>query len=290
MGLQETIEDLKNQITEVEKEEQAQEPAKEEEAPKQEQAKEEPEKQQEEEKKEEPAQEQKEEPKKEEVDNSGFARLRREAKAAQEKAEKEAARVAELQAKLQEKEAQPEAKEEVELPPALQEMLQEHMYSKAEREYLAFEEQAKRGNPDYESVATAYVIEKARQIKAMEPDLSVLELQDRVKADILRSASSLMQKGFENPALELYHRIKEAGYRMPEQPKEQKQEVQKEEKPKVPDMKKVAENRARSSGMAGASGMSEPQLTPQAAANMTAREWSKLSPDQKDSVMKQLRA
>ena len=285
MGLQETIDDLKNQLTEVEKEEQSQESDKVDDATKEEPEKDEPEKQ-EEEKKEEKEPEPKEEPKKEEVDNSGFARLRREAKAAQEKAEKEAARVAELQAKLQEKEAQPEAKEEVELPPALQEMLQDHMYSKAEREYIAFEEQAKRDNPDYESVSTAYVIEKARQIKAMEPDLSVSELQDRVKNDILHSASSLMRKGFENPALELYHRIKEAGYRMPKQKREPEA---KEEKTKSPDMKKVAENRARSSGMAAASGISEPQLTPQAAANMSARDWSKLSPSQKEAVMKQLR-
>lgn len=222
----------------------------------------------------------------EKPEEKGAARLRREAKAAEERARKAEERAQELEEKLRAK-VEPEAKEDVELPPVIQDIVDDHTKQKAWNELSNFEAEVRTANPDYDAVAGAYTASLAQSLKMLNPESTPHQLVEMTKNKILEQASRLYNKGFSNPAMEMYQRAKEMGFKAPEPKAEAKEE---QEQPKKPDMAKLAANRARSAGTSAAPGKSEAQLTPMAVAEMTTAEYMKLTPAEKNSVMAQLRA
>lgn len=281
MGLQNTIEELKVQLEEEKKKEQEiQEdiPAAEEEVVEQEQV-------QEEEPVLEKVEEKKEEVKVEEekLDNSAYARMRREKAAAEKRAQELEARLQALEsAKVQDSPAQ--MQEEVrafEPDPVLTEIVQTHRQIQAEKEFKALEDRFRQDNPNYDAVASEYALALAQSIKLQNPRLTSAEIAERTKNTILLKAADYLNRGFD-PIQELYHDARDLGFTG------RREEQAKPEKELKPDLKKVAANKSRSSGMAAASGTSEGTLTPSAAINMTVAEWAKVPHSEKVKVFGQL--
>lgn len=221
--------------------------------------------------------EEKPEEKKPEIDDAGFARLRREATAEKRRAEAAEKELAELR----------KAKEVVELPveaplhPEMQTVLEDHRINRAEREFSMFESKVKQQHPEYGAIATEYANAMAQAFRIQNPRKTDVEINDMTKRAILIKAGEFARAGYENPVEEMYHEAKELGFTGKSF---QKQESSKEEKLE-PDMKKVAENRKRSSGMAASHGRQEGLMTLNAAADLTAAEWSKLPKADKQRLL-----
>lgn len=255
-------------IVEQEEEPAVEEPAKEEaEAPK------------EEEKPEAPAKEEK--PVAEEApDKAAFQKLRRENAAARK-------RMAELETQLAQKEQAPAeeviAAEAAPISPELEEIVQKHRFNRAEEEFKSMERRYAATNPEYEAVSAEYAMALAQSIRLDNPHLSPAEIAERTKEKILKKAANFLKDGFD-PIEELYHTAKELGFTGKSFQRAAETEVQAKEEPK-PDMKKLAQNRARSTGMGATTGRSEGMLTKEAAANMPIGEWSRLPKETKQRLL-----
>lgn len=225
----------------------------------------------------------KEEPKQEKEEHP--AKLRIDKEAAIRRAEKAEAELAALRAG-----AEKPVDKEVEVTaiddPDIAEIKQERMFAKAAEEFTSLEAKFKAKADDYENVSREYVSALAHAVKLENPRLTDAAIIKETQRRILMKAGNYMREGYENPAEALYHEAKELGYTG----KSFVREEAAQEKEVKPDLRKVATNRAKSAGMAATSGRSEGQLTPMAANDMTAGEWSKLSKEQKDAVFAQLRA
>jgi chromosome segregation ATPase len=274
MSLQEAMEDLKKQIAAAEAEESEQEETVSEAEP---EAKEEEKPEApvvEEEKKPEPEPEEK-------LDNSAYARMRREAAAAKRLAEEEAGKRAALEAELEKLRtggAETESAEEI-IPDEVTELVQERRLAKAEREFEALEAEFKAQAPDYADVAAQYSKALAQSIRTMNPRMPIEDVIKETKKTLLVRAGEYMNKGY-NPIEEIYNEAKELGFKA--LPKEEAKPLPEEIKP---DFKKVAENRKKSTGMAATGGESVAQVTKSSAADMTVEEWAKLSPADKKRLM-----
>lgn len=267
MSLQETIEELKKGIEEA-KEREGQEPAQEEE--KTEESVEEDEK----------AEEEKlvEEKKEEEPDSSAYARMRREAAASKKLADERAREIEELK--------RPKETEENEAAPLtaeLENVIQDYRTNQAEREFKRFENEVRKNDPKYDAVTAEYAQALAGSFRVQNPRLSPEDIAELTKRTLLEKAGAYVRAGYSNPVEELYHEAKELGFTGKSFDK--KEEVEKEIKP---DMKKVAENRKKSTGMAASSGESKTDITRQYIMQNgmpTNAEWSKMSAAQKKSLM-----
>lgn len=262
MSLQDTIEDLKKQIAEEEKKENG-EPAEAIEEEKQEEAVEE---EKEEEKIEEPAEkpgDKKEEPAHEEKteeekpDSAAFQRLRREAAAAKKRAEEAERRLAEQNSRKPKEDQTEEAAAPQLNNEEMAEVIHAHRLTRAEREFQTMEAEFKPSVPDYDRVASDYAAALAQSIRIQNPRMTSIEIGEATKNAILRKAAQHLSNGF-NPVEEMYHDAKEllASMRGPRETVKEEPEA-KEDKPVKPDMKKVAANRQKSSGMTASNGKAE---------------------------------
>jgi hypothetical protein len=223
-----------------------------------------------------------------EPDDKGYARMRREAAAAKKRADDAEAKRLEAEERLAAMQNPPEP---VDTPaptpdPEIEEVKQTLRLNKAEKEFQILENQFKSREPNYEAVSAEYAMALAQSIRIQNPRLSPLEIAERTKKQILIKAGNYMKDGFD-PIEELYHEAKDLGFtgqtfRKREEPK---QEQETEEEPK-PDMKKVAENRKKSTGMSASNGRSEANMTKQyAATELTAEQWAKLPIAEKQRLM-----
>ena len=300
MGLKEVMEDTKKQIEEAEKkeaeeakvEEPKEEPKEEE---KKEEVKEEPKEKEKEELKEEP----KEEPKK---TPSDYARERRELKAAKLAEELAAAnaRIAELTKPKDEpkKEAIPDRNEDpagwteyelrkrderiAKLESQTQEISRQEYSEKqrkeAEAEVANYESLVRQKTHDYDDVKSYYANMLAASIKIVNPRITNEKLVKVVNDRLILRASELLNEGYENPIEKMYEEAKSLGYK-PKQVEESKEEIK-------PDLKKVGDNRKRNAGTAAAQGDSgNGDLTPLSASQMTNREFSRLSKEEKKRLL-----
>lgn len=238
----------------------------------------EPEEKEPEKEEEKPEPEAKPEEKKEELDNAGYARLRREAAAEKHRAQQLEKEIAELRATRE----VAEAPAQIPLPPELQSVVDDNRISRAEREFAILENKAKQIHPEYGAVASEYAAAMYQSIRVQNPRKSDVELNEMTKKAILMKAGEYARQGYENPVEEMYHEARELGFTGKSF---QKQEAPREEKIE-PDLKKVAENRKRSTGMAANNGRSEGLMTlAHAATELTAAEWAKLPASEKKRLM-----
>jgi len=305
--LEQEIEDLTKQIAEAEKVES--EPAKAEEVEvveaaeeeKADDAADEPQDKAEEKVEEKPA----EAEKTEELDAPGYIRLRREAAANKRRADELEARLAAVVApvippQVQAPAAEPDkAKDPVawftwrdqQREQEIKELKtwkesQEQQYqavnleTAAVQEFKAIEADFKASVSDFDQVADHFNGKIAESISNLEPHLTPEQVMVKVKDRVLRMAGEYVRQGL-NPAEELYHLSKERyGYKAPVDDGEE------EPAPKKPDLSKVAANRKRNAGTAGAKGSgSMPQLTREVAADMPVHEWAALSADEKRRLL-----
>jgi hypothetical protein len=114
------------------------------------------------------------------------------------------------------------------------------------------------------------------------------DVAEKTKEQLLMKAAKFMQDGFD-PIEELYHEAKELGFTG----KTQQQEAPAKEKEEEikPDMKKLAANRVKSTGMAAASGgRSQPSVSAKAAGDLSVAEFSRLTRAEKQAIYAQLAA
>lgn len=274
MSLSDTIKELKDQIEEekkkeedvIDEQEEVEEPA---DAPAEEEKPEEP-------KSEEVKEEAKEE---EKPDSAAFQRLRREAAAAKKRAEEAEAKLIASQDKPKEREQINEEPSAPEVVPEIAEIVEDHRMKRAEREFQALEANFKANTPEYDAVAAEYAMAIAQSIRIQHPRLSPMDIAEKTKKTILIKAANFMRDGFD-PIEELFHEAKDLGFTGKSAQK--KEEPEEEVKP---DMKKVAANRARSTGMTAASGRSEGLMTKKAAADLTVAEWKRLPKAEKARLL-----
>ena len=226
--------------------------------------------------KEEPKEKEIVEVKEEKLDDSGYARLRREAVAEKRRAEQAEKELAELR-KVAE-----EVPEQITLPPQMQAIIERDNFNQAEKEFGIYESKVKQLYPEYGAVASEYAFAMYQSIRVQNPRKSEIELNEMTKKAILLKAGEFARAGYENPVEEMYHEARELGYTGKSF---QKQEVKSTEEKLEPDMRKVAENRKRSAGMAATGGRQEGLMTLMAAADLTAGEWAKLSKADKKRLM-----
>lgn len=237
---------------------------------------------QEEEKKPDPAEEKKVDA--EPADNAAWARMRREAAAANRRAEELEAKKAELEARiaaLENHDFAQEAPAPIE-DPVLSKIKETYNKEAAWKEFVAIEQDFSRKVPDYAAVSAQYAQALVESIRLDNPRANEAELREIAAEKVLRKAAAYVRAGFD-PAEEMYHDAKTLGF-TGKNSVENKETREVEEKIK-PDMKKVLVNRQRSAGMAAAGGYSEGNLTMQTAASMSPREWAKLSADQKRALI-----
>lgn len=268
MGLLEDAEDLKKQLKELEEKPEAEEIVEEE------VKEEEP---VEEEKPEPEVKEEKPEPKpepKEELDDAGFARIRRENLAM--KREIEAL-------KAVKPEPVAETVEQPTLSPVLEEIVKDYQFNLAGQEFNNLEMSFKRTVPDYDDISNAYKADLYRSVKLDNPRWSEDMVLKETNKKLLTKASQYYNQGLD-PIQEMYEDAKALGYKA-RQP-EAKAEVR-EEKEIKPDMKKVADNRSRNSGMAGAkSGLGgQPDMTREVGATLPPAEWARLPASEKRRLL-----
>jgi hypothetical protein len=220
----------------------------------------------------------------EKLDDSGYARLRRE-KAAAEKlarqAEEETRQLREEMSRLrQQPTPQEQSQPEPQAIPELKEIIETHRMTQAEREFMGYENNFKSKTPDYGDISAQYSKAIFDSIRIQNPRLSSQEIAERTKKTILIKAGQYLSQGFD-PIEELYEEAKTLGFAaLP------KEETVEEESSKKPDLNKVSANRQRNAGMAGAKGRGGGgQLTRQAAADLTAAEWVKLPKAEKDRLL-----
>lgn len=219
---------------------------------------------------------------KEELDNAGYARLRREAAAEKLRAEKLQKEIEELR---KAKEETRELEEVTPLSPEIQSIVEEHRVSRAEREFQIYENKIKQTDPGYSAVASEYANAMFQSMKMQNPRKSDVELSDMTKLAILQQAGEFARAGYENPVEELYNHAKSLGFTGKSFAKSEPEPKKEVEEKLQPDLRKVAENRKRSSGMAASHGRAEGQMTITAAADLTAAEWAKLPISEKKRLM-----
>lgn len=298
MSLEESIKEMKEQLAEEEKKENEPEAEEVQEEENQDESEvEKPEEKQEEkvdddkesETEKETKPEEKTEPE-EKPDASTYQRMRRETAAAKRKTEELEAEVSRLKNANTEKLSEEVVTPSPSLPPELHEAAEEVRFKKAARQFQGLEAEFKRHTKDYDGVAAEYTLALAQSIKIQNPRMSAEEVAEQTRKSVLIKAANYMTQGYD-PIEELYHEAKELGFTGKSFEKESPKEPTKEQEEVIkPDMKRVAANRARSSGMAGASGKSTGQLTPAAAADLSVAEFAKLSKAEKASVFSQLAA
>lgn len=161
--------------------------------------------------------------------------------------------------------------------PTIQQQRQTQLVQDMVRGLDHLETEFKKTTPDYDAAASFYESEMTRGVKRLNPFMNDAQVKTTVFQQKLAMAETFAQQGL-NPAEEVYGLALDAGYS--KEVKEEKVEAEK------PDMSKVAANRARNSGMAGAKGTGgEARLTDNDVARMTPKDWAKLTPEQKKALM-----
>lgn len=147
-----------------------------------------------------------------------------------------------------------------------------------------FEAEVARANPDYGQAKSYYATMLATSMKMLSPNMTNQQLSVAVENAMIQRAGHYMREGHENPVDAMYQEAKAWGF----QPKASEEAADKEIKP---DLSKIAANKARNSGMAGANGRGgSAEITPKAAATMTNAEFARLKPDEKKKIFDRLRA
>jgi hypothetical protein len=229
----------------------------------------------------------------EKLDNSAYAKMRREKAEAEKRARDLEARLEALEkgrqepVKEQPKDAEPNIKtdpvawlewndkqnktEIAELKKvALEERKQreeQQIIEQAKQEFTNYEQQFAPTVDNYEDVAQFMFKRIAESMRIVNPSLSQEQLINATQRHILQQAAQYHTQGL-NPAEELYHdAINSFGY----------QPTVKTQEPARRDLSKVAANRKRNAGTMGVGGGNKPQITKEMAATMSIADFAKLS-------------
>lgn len=143
-------------------------------------------------------------------------------------------------------------------------------------ELQGYEQQFAQQAPDYSAAADHVKRMIATSIKFLEPDIAPEALAKRTVRKYLEHAAIALRDG-KHPGSAIYEIAQSTGYR--------KAEVKEEPKERN-NFAKIAENKKKTSGMAGAGGSGgQPETTAEYATKMPISEFSRLSPNELDRLM-----
>lgn len=163
----------------------------------------------------------------------------------------------------------------------LEESFRDKQKNAAIQEFTAYENQTRAQIKDYDDVRNFYIQQQLMAVKTLQPDISNADLETIVRDRLLTRAGQLLRSGYENPVAAMYDEAKRMGYK-PASASPEPTEIK-------PDLAKVAANRARNAGTAGAMGGGDRgEITPAVAAGFTGAEWMKLKPEEKARIFAQL--
>lgn len=228
----------------------------------------------------------KEEPKEEKLDDAGYARLRREKDAEKRRADELERKIAELSAPKQTASDEGTQTEQPSYDHELEQIKLENRYNAAEKVIVRMEQEFKENAPvDYDDVSMQYKAAVYNSIR-LDPagsDLSHTELLDATRKRLLEIAASHKSKGY-NPIEKMYIDGKKLGFGpLPKQ----EQAVEKELKP---DLSKIAANKKRNAGTAGAKGAGDRgQMTPVAMSELSAKDYAKIPASERKRVLDSLK-
>lgn len=153
----------------------------------------------------------------------------------------------------------------------------DRLINAAVQEFNSYEAEFRNLEPAYDEAAEFYTKRLGESIKMLNPGASSAQIGDIIRNTVLNKAANYAKNGYD-PAEELFNEAKQFGFAP-----SSKDEVEEEIKP---NLSKVAENRARNAGTAGAKGRgSSGNLTPKMAAEMTNQEWAKLPASEKKRLL-----
>ncbi len=150
----------------------------------------------------------------------------------------------------------------------------EDLHNRALNEVQMYEAEVRHANPDYDQARSYYANMLAASMKIVNPSISNDQLVTAVNNRMMSRAAELLNQGHANPVKAMYEEAKNLGYRPAI---ESNNDNGKEEKVVKPDLAKVASNRSRNAGTAGAQGDGgRGEITLAYAAGLTNAEFSKL--------------
>lgn len=227
----------------------------------------------------------------EKLDNSAYARMRREKDAEKRRADQLKQEIDELKRRLDTREAPSQEQEQSYVPQTdyeLEQIKLEKRYNDAEKVVMRLEQEFKDGNAfdDYDDVTAQYKALIYNSVRVNNTDASHAELLDMTRKKLLEIAAQHDKNGY-NPIERIYLDAKKMGFKsLPKQ--EQAKEVEVREL--KPDLSKIAANKKRNAGTAGAKGAGDRgQMTPQAMAELPAHEYAKLPESERRRVLESLR-
>lgn len=158
---------------------------------------------------------------------------------------------------------------------------QQNLKQSALAEVNAFENDIRTRVPDYDAAKSYYANFEAFIIKRDNPSINPMALNEAVTLKMMKRMAHFQDEGYENPLDAMVEEAKTLGYK-PQQASES------EEKPAKPDLDKVARNKSRNAGTAGATGAGgRGEITLQhLAREMTVAEIAKLPKGEVDRILK----
>ena len=164
--------------------------------------------------------------------------------------------------------------------PAVQQTQQDRMIQAAKMEMESIESSYKANAPDYDQ-AKSYIKDKmASGIRLLQPGMTDAQVNHLVDQRLLGMASEWARGGL-NPAEELHYLAEDQGFA----PSQTKDDAKKDLKP---DLSKVAENRKRNAGTAGASGAGRRVESPQEVATDVVK-FARLKPAERVKALENLK-
>lgn len=145
--------------------------------------------------------------------------------------------------------------------------------------FTSFENDFKAIEPAYDAAATFYGREMAKSVKLLNPGLTQKQMADIITEKLLVKADQDVKRGLD-PAEELYNEAISLGFKMPTAEADAEEELK-------PNLSRVAANKARNAGTAGARGRGgSVNITRETAGSMSNAEWAKLPKSEKQRILK----
>lgn len=161
-----------------------------------------------------------------------------------------------------------------------QETANSRLVNAAIQEFQSYENDFQATEPKYSQAAQFYTQRLGESIKMLHPQATSAQIGELIRNKVLEKASLYVRRGLD-PAEELFYEAQNLGF------SSQTEDVEEEEVKEIrPNLAKVAANRQRNAGTAGAKGKGGGGvLTRQAASELSVAEWSKLPSSEKKRLL-----
>lgn len=166
----------------------------------------------------------------------------------------------------------------------LEEIEQERQISRAERDFMGFEQAFASTVPDYEAATKHMTGVIYQSYRTIHPYDTHEQIAEKTKMHILSLAGAKLREGYDNPVAELYNMARSMGYN----PKPIVKEEQSPE-PKGPDLSVISANKKRTVSIGNGGSRSDAAITVEQALAMPVGQFNALPAEVKARVMQSQR-